>query len=208
MTAMLNSDASETGPHAASFAAARRAMIDSQLRTSGVNEPFVLERMGTVPREDFVPDAARGTAYVDRALRLDGGGFLPSPLFHAMVLAEARPSADDTVIIVDGGSGYLTELVRPLVETLETISAADGAVGKAKLKDASLLLIDGAIEALPAKLTKRIADGGRVVTGLSEKSVTRLAAGRKLGNSLSLAPVAEVGVPRLTQFDRPESWSF
>ena len=37
------------------YAAARKAMIDSQLRTSGVNDTFVLERMGTLPREDFVP---------------------------------------------------------------------------------------------------------------------------------------------------------
>ena len=29
------------------YAAARKAMLDSQLRTSGVNDDFVLERMGT-----------------------------------------------------------------------------------------------------------------------------------------------------------------
>ena len=34
---------------------ARRAMIDSQLRTSGVNEEYVLARMFAVPREDFLP---------------------------------------------------------------------------------------------------------------------------------------------------------
>ena len=36
-------------------ARARRAMIDSQLRTSGVNEEYVLARMLAVPREDFLP---------------------------------------------------------------------------------------------------------------------------------------------------------
>ena len=41
------------------FAAARKAMLDSQLRTSGVNEPFVLERMGAVAREEFVPESMR-----------------------------------------------------------------------------------------------------------------------------------------------------
>jgi len=39
--------------------AARKAMIDSQLRTSGVNEPFVIARMGSVAREEFVPDGAK-----------------------------------------------------------------------------------------------------------------------------------------------------
>ena len=50
--------------------AARKAMIDSQLRTSGVNADFVLSRMGAVARENFVPASARGFAYIDRAIAL------------------------------------------------------------------------------------------------------------------------------------------
>tara|TARA_R110002072_G_scaffold181232_14_gene337340 strand:+ start:1269 stop:1871 length:603 start_codon:yes stop_codon:yes gene_type:complete len=192
----------------ADFSAARRAMIDGQLRTSGVNERFVLERMGAVAREDFVPEQARGIAYMDRAIRLPDGGFLPAPVFHGAMLAEARPRLTDKVLIVDGGSGYLAELVRPLVVSVETISAAEGAQGKATLETADLLLIDGAIEELPAELAKRIVEDGRVVTGLIDRGVTRLATGRKTGQSLSLLPLAEMGIPRLGQFDRPASWSF
>lgn len=192
----------------ADFSAARRAMIDGQLRTSGVNERFVLERMGAVAREDFVPETARGTAYMDRAIRLPDGGFLPAPVFHGTMLEEARPRLTDKVLIVDGGSGYLAELVRPLVASVETISASEGAQGKAKLEAADLLLIDGAIEQLPAELSLRIVEDGRVVTGLIERGVTRLATGRKIGQSLSLLPLAEMGIPRLGRFDRPASWSF
>ena len=82
------------------YAVARKAMIDSQLRTSGVNDAFVLERMGSVPREDFVPENAKANAYMDRAIRLEDGGFLPAPLFHGAMLAEARPGADDRVLVV------------------------------------------------------------------------------------------------------------
>ena len=190
------------------FAAARRAMIDGQLRTSGVNERFVLDRMGAVAREDFVPDQARGIAYMDRAIRLPDGGFLPAPVFHGKMLEEARPRIADRVLIVDGGSGYLAELVRPLVTSVEAISPTQGAQGEAKLEAADLLLIDGAIEELPAELAKRIVEDGRVVTGLIDRGVTRLATGRKTGQSLSLLPLAEMGIPRLGQFDRPASWSF
>lgn len=192
----------------ADFSAARRAMIDGQLRTSGVNERFVLDRMGAVAREDFVPETARGTAYMDRAIRLPDGGFLPPPVFHGAMLEEARPRLTDSVLIVDGGSGYLAELVRPLVASVESITAAEGAQGKAKLQAADLLLIDGAIEQLPAELAARIVEDGRVVAGLVERGVTRLATGRKIGQSLSLLPLAEMGIPRLGQFDRPASWSF
>ena len=48
------------------YAVARKAMIDSQLRTSGVNEAFVLERMSAVPREEFVPEGARHRIYGSR----------------------------------------------------------------------------------------------------------------------------------------------
>ena len=190
------------------FAAARRAMIDSQLRTSGVNQRFVLERMGAVAREEFVPASARGTAYMDRAIRLENGGFLPAPVFHGMMLEEAAPRADDVVVVVDGGSGYLTELVRPLVASVETLDADTAAKGDLAQSGATLLLIDGAIEHLPAALAGVLADGGRVVTGIVDRGVTRLATGRKVAGSLGLLPLAETGIPRLGQFDKPTGWTF
>ena len=47
-----------------------------------------------------------------------------------------------------------------------------------------------------------------MVTGLTERGVTRLAAGRKAGAALGLVPLAEIGVPRLAAFDREAGWSF
>ena len=104
------------------YAAARKAMIDSQLRTSGVNNTFVLERMGTLPREDFVPEGSKATAYMDRAIRLADGGFLPAPLFHGAMLAEAAgfhlarqmPRGDALKIV----AAALAELATDETETL------------------------------------------------------------------------------------------
>ena len=189
------------------YAAARKAMIDSQLRTSGVNEAFVLERMGAVAREDFVPDSAKGTAYMDRAIRLADGGFLPAPLFHGAMLAEARPTSEDKVLVVDAGSGYLPALVKPLVASLD-VTSPDKAANAKKKGEYTLVLVDGAIEHVPAGLTKLVADNGRIVTGLVERGVTRLATGRKAGKALGLLPLAEMGIPRLGAFDKPASWSF
>ena len=189
------------------FAAARKAMLDSQLRTSGVNEPFVLERMGTVAREEFVPESMRSVAYSDRAVRLGDGKVLPQPLFHGMMLSEAQPLASDEVLVVDGGSGYLPALVEAMVKSVRVMTPEDAAGGRKK-GAYSLVLVDGAIEHVPAGLAKLVADGGRIVTGLVERNVTRLATGRKTAGALALLPLAELGVPRLAQFDRPTSWSF
>lgn len=187
---------------------ARRAMIDSQLRTSGVNEPLVIRRMGQVAREDFVPAASKGVAYVDRAIRLENGGWLPAPLVQGKMLEEASLNGDEKAIVVDAGSGYLAELFRPLVAEL-TVLSPEEAVGKGtKGKGATLLVIDGAVEEIPAGLARRLADGARIVTGMVSNGVTRIAVGRKTDGGVSLIPVYDIGIPQLHEFDKPKGWSF
>ncbi|MEM9500262.1 MAG: protein-L-isoaspartate O-methyltransferase [Pseudomonadota bacterium] len=189
--------------------AARRAMIDSQLRTSGVNEEFVLARMMAVPREDFLSDDKATIAYIDRAVTLSNGGHLASPLFYGKLMIEAAPMPDDRVLVVEGGTGYLAELLRPLVTEVDVMSAADAAgASGSKAKTYSLVVIDGAIEQLPDELAGQIEDGGRIVSGLLLRQVTRLAAGRKIAGNVSLLPVEDIGIPVLRVFEKPKSWSF
>ncbi len=183
-------------------------MIDSQLRTSGVNEAFVLSRMSAVAREDFVPEAAKSVAYMDRAVPLGDGHFLPAPLVHGKILSEAAPDAGDRVLVVEGGTSYLAELTRPLVAQLDSISAEEAA-GKPSLgKSYSLILVEGAIEHLPEGLAALLRDNGRIVTGLVLRGVTRLASGRKVAGKVALQPLAEIGIPVLHEFDRPKEWNF
>ncbi|MCL9982145.1 MAG: protein-L-isoaspartate O-methyltransferase [Erythrobacter sp.] len=190
---------------------ARRAMIDSQLRTSGVNEEYVLARMIAVPREDFLPADKASVAYIDRAVSLgnasETGGHLAAPLFYGKLLTEAAPARADSVLVVEGGTGYLAELLRPLVSELATISAAEAATG-AVTGTFSLIVIDGAIEHLPEALEARLADQGRIVTGVVLRQVTRLASGRKVGGNVVLQPVEDLGIPVLHAFDTPKSWTF
>lgn len=190
----------------ASSEAARRAMIDSQLRTSGVNEPWVLAAMASVPREDFVPAAMRSAAYIDRAIPLENGRSLAAPLVQGKMLAEAAPKPADKALLVGDGAGYLAALLRPLVGTLDAVDPADAS--SAGAGDYSLIVIDGAIEVLPDGLAARLAEGGRIVTGQVLRGVSRLAVGRKVGTEVSLLPLAELGIPILPEFAAPKRWSF
>lgn len=208
MTTLDPLDAAEAANIATSANPARRAMIDSQLRTSGVNAPFVLKRMAEVARDDFVPASSKSVAYMDRAIALGEGGWIAAPLFYGKLLTEANPSENDEAIVVDGGSGYLAELLRPLVAKLTVLSPEEAAASSRGGKGASLLLVDGAAEELPAKLIARLADDARIVTGLFDKGVTRLAIGRKNGKSAALFPVFDCGIPRIAAFDAPKGWSF
>ncbi|WP_374285217.1 protein-L-isoaspartate O-methyltransferase [Novosphingobium sp.] len=190
------------------FSAARRAMIDSQLRVSGVNAEWVLAAMDRVPREDHVPAAARAHAYIDRAIPLDDGHALPAPLVHGQLLSEADPKAADKALLVSCGSTYLEALLRPQVGTLDVVSAAAAAAQTKGMGQHSLIVIDGAIEQLPAGLAAELAEGGRIVTGLVDRGVTRLASGRKIGGEVALLPLTDIGIPVLPEFAAPKGWSF
>ncbi len=187
---------------------ARRAMIDSQLRTSGVNEEFVLSRMMSVPREDFLPEDKSGLAYIDRSVALGEDAHLASPLFYGKLLLEAAPRPSDRVLLVEGGTGYLAELLRPLVTEVTTISSADAAKDTLPEGKFSLILIDGAIEQLPASIAEKLEDDGQIVSGLLLRQVTRLASGRKIVGQVALQPVEDLGIPVLHAFDIPTSWTF
>lgn len=186
---------------------ARRAMIDSQLRTSGVNEEYVLARMIAVPRESFLPADKASVAYIDRAVMLGAEGHLAAPVFYGKLVLEAAPGPDDRVLVVSGGTGYLAALIRPLVADLTEITAAE-AVGQGDIGSYSLIVIDGAIEQLPDTLAAQLEDGGRIVTGLVLRQVTRLASGRKIAGHLNLQPIEDLGIPVLPAFTVPKSWTF
>lgn len=188
--------------------AARRAMIDSQLRVSGVNQEAVLAAMSAVAREAFVPANARGHAYIDRAIPLDNTHALPAPLVHGKLMAEAAPQPGERVLVVSCGSNYLPALVEAMGASVEVASAAEAAAGKPGSVGFTLLLIDGAVEQLPTSLVAALADGGRVVTGLVQRGVTSLASGTKAGGAVQLAPLADIGIPVLAEFAAPKSWSF
>lgn len=187
---------------------ARKAMIDSQLRTSGVNEEYVLARMLAIPREDYLPADKASLAYIDRSIALGEAGHLAAPLFYGKLLLEAAPAPTDRVLLVEGGTGYLADLLRPLVAEVTTVSAADAAAGTLPEGIYSLILVDGAIEQLPEAFGAALEENGLIVSGLLLRKVTRLASGRKVAGHVALSPVEDLGIPVLHGFDRPKSWTF
>lgn len=185
---------------------ARRAMIDSQLRVSGVNDPAVLAAFDAVAREDHVPAELKANAYIDRALALGDGHALPSPLVHGRMLIEAAPKAGEKALVVST-NGYLAALASAMGCLVTMLSPADAAAKK-KGGPFALILVDGAAEELPASLAAMLAEDGRVVTGLVERGITRLAAGRKSAGAIALLPLADIGMPAISEFAAKKGWSF
>ncbi|WP_421851173.1 protein-L-isoaspartate O-methyltransferase family protein [Novosphingobium sp.] len=185
--------------------AARRAMIDSQLRVSGINDPAILAAFLAVPREDFVPEARRAVAYADRAVALGDGAVLSPALTYGQMLTAAEPATDDSVLVIGNPGGYLAALAERLGGKV-TLVAATGDWAKAGAH--TLVLVDGAIEDMPAALAELVAPDGCIVTGVIERGVTRLALGRKVAGTLAVTVLAEADFAPLAAFAARPKWSF
>lgn len=186
------------------FAAARRAMIDSQLRPEGVTEPALLAAMASVPRERFVPEAVQPIAYSDRPLDLGDGKALMPPASLARLIAELQPRPGERALVVGSGNEYAAKVLETLGLTVDVADSAHSA-GKAIY---DLILIDGAVEDVPAGLVARLDPQGRLGTGIADNGVTRLAVGRVAGGVLGLRRFADAQVPLLPAFTRPRAFAF
>ena len=88
-----------------SFEGARGRMVDRQLRRRGIDDPRVLDAMGAVPREAFVPEAIRDRAYDDSALPLDHGQTISQPWVVAAICQALALRGDERLLEVGIGFG-------------------------------------------------------------------------------------------------------
>ncbi len=186
------------------FAAARRAMIDSQLRPQGVSDPAVLAAMGSVPREEFVPEAVRPLAYSDRPLDLGGGKAMMPPSALASLVTALEPRSGERALVVGSGNGYAARVLEALGLKVDQADAG-GASAKSGY---DVILIDGAVGEVPAGLAGRLVPNGRLATGIDDNGVTRLAVGRVSAGVLGLRRFADSEVPVLPGFSRPRAFTF
>lgn len=212
------------------FAAARRHMIESQLRPTDVSDPVVIGAMAVTPREKFVPASHRALAYIDRAIAIGGGRVLNPALSTGLLLTRAELAGDDKVLLIGSGTGYAAALLagivshvvaveedRTLVEqskahldALGNVTLVESALAQGHAAGApyDLIIIDGAVEQVPEEIVAQLGDGGRLLTGLDESGVTRLASGRRQAGAFALVPFADTDIAPLAAFARPKRYTF
>jgi protein-L-isoaspartate(D-aspartate) O-methyltransferase len=186
------------------FAAARRAMIDSQLRPEGVTDPAVIAAMAAVPREEFVPETVRSIAYMDRPLALGEGRSLMPPAALARLLTELVPRPGERALVVGPGNGYAAALLTHIGLEVDLHEITD----RLSKTSYDLILIDGAVEEVPDILIDRLSSGGRLGTAIVDRGVSRLAVGRVAGGVLGLRAFADAEVAVLPGFKRPQAFTF
>ena len=87
--------------------AARQQMVDQQIRTWEVLDPRVLDVFAMVPREAFVPPDYRELAFADTSIPIGLGQSMLAPKIQGRILQALSVAADDRVLEVGSGNGYL-----------------------------------------------------------------------------------------------------
>jgi len=213
----------------ARFEAMRHAMVASQLRTNAVSDQRIVAVMARVPREAFLPADVRGIAYRDTAVPLGGGRFQNVPIATGRLLTEAYLLPTDRVLLIGAAGGYTAAVLAGLVGQVVAVESdpALAALAREALADYSnvtliegpleaghagalydVLVIDGAVEYVPETLVAQLDTDGRVVAGIADRGITRLASGRKTAGGFALLDFADIDCVSLPGFARPKTFTF
>jgi protein-L-isoaspartate(D-aspartate) O-methyltransferase len=207
------------------FAAARAAMIENQLRPEGVTDPAVLDAMGSIPRERFVADQARPLAYIDRAVAMGDGRFLPAPAVLGSLLTQMMPVRGQRALVIGAGTGYSAAVLEAMGLVVTALESSKALWSKARDNGVRVvegpleagwaagapydqILLDGAVEYIPDSVIEQLANGGRLGAALVDRGITRLIVGRKAGGAFGYLSLSDAGVPALPGFARPKAFTF
>ncbi|HME41239.1 MAG TPA: protein-L-isoaspartate O-methyltransferase [Steroidobacteraceae bacterium] len=112
--------------------AARQQMVDQQIRTWEVLDTRVLDAMSAVPREAFVPPEYRDLAFADAPIPIGFGQHMLAPKLQGRILQALGVAAEDCVLEVGSGTGYLAAVLSLLGRSTHSIDIHAGLVAAAQ----------------------------------------------------------------------------
>jgi len=218
------------------FAAARRMMVDGQVRTADVTDLRLLAAMLELPRERFFPTDKAPLAYLDLDVPVNEPGQPVRRLLKPMVLAKLIQAAgiaeSDAVLDVGCASGYSTALLTHLagsVVGLEEDAAlarqAADAMSWAQLPNAKIvtgplaqgcvgegpydvILLQGSAEVIPPALFDQLKNGGRLICVLGRGPQGKAMFYRRAEVDISGRPVFDAAAAALPGFAKPPEFVF
>lgn len=212
---------------------ARFNMIEQQIRPWDVLDQQVLDLIGEVSRQDFVPVEYAGLAFADTEIPIGHGQVMMPPKLEARLLQALSLHPTDVALEVGTGSGYLTALLAHAVHrvisvdvipdfrvtaeeklavygidnvTLETGDASRGWDGRG-LYDA--IAITGSLPVLPEAFQRSLNRGGRLFAVVGTAPIMEAVLIRRTGdNEWSRESLFETDLPMLINAPAPRRFEF
>ncbi len=201
-------------------------MVDTQVRPSDVTKFPVIEAMLHVPRELYVPVARREAAYMGENLSLGGGRVLLDPRTLAKLIDALDIQRTDVVLDIGCGLGYSTAVLARIADFVVAVeddaTRADAAqstlseqgvdnaavlagpltAGAAKSAPYDAIILQGAVEQMPAAILAQLRDGGRIGCIFAEGALGVARIGHKTDGQVDWRFAFNAGAPVLAGFAR------
>jgi protein-L-isoaspartate(D-aspartate) O-methyltransferase len=215
------------------FEQARFNMVEQQIRPWEVLDSRVLSLLEHIHREDFVPVRYRKLAFADLAIPLDNDQVMMRPKIEARMLQSLELEADETVLEIGTGSGFVTACLAGLAKRVVSVEIFEELqeVAAVKLRDKSIenvelfvgdvmrgwqpeqahdvVVVTGSVPEIPEQILGWVNPGGClfVVTGESPAMEARLL--RRTGvTDWSVESLFETDLPRLVNSEEPPQFEF
>ncbi|QNP60235.1 protein-L-isoaspartate O-methyltransferase family protein [Paenacidovorax monticola] len=218
MNMPLNTSANINDP----IAQARFNMIEQQIRPWDVLDSDVLDLLAVVRREEFVPQAYRGMAFMDMEIPLLGnaeealrqGHCMLAPKIEARLLQDLQVQPTDRVLEIGAGSGYMAALLAHRAERVvsleivpELAQMARENLRRAGIQNADVRQADGALDAIPDGPFDVIVLSGSVAE-VPQALLALLREGGRLAAIVGTDPVMRATFVRRTgeRFETTQPW--
>jgi len=187
----------------ATLEAARRNMVEYQIRCCKVLEPELLDMIESLPREEYLPENVRSLAYMEGHVPLPCNQEMLSPLQEASIMDALELTGSERVLEVGGGTGFLTtmlamrseevvscEIHEELAElcraNLESHGVSNAKVVHVNAMDVDqlatagvagpfdVIVLGASVEEVPAHIRAMLAENGQIVAFIGKNPVVSL----------------------------------
>jgi protein-L-isoaspartate(D-aspartate) O-methyltransferase len=165
----------------------RDEMIERQLKARGITDEATLKAFRKIPREVFVPNIDKPSAYGDYPLPIGSGQTISQPYIVALMTESLSLNKQDKVLEVGTGSGYQAAILADIcskvygverfshfaaraLDTLKKlnitnvrIKTGDGTLGWPKHAPYDKIIVTAAAPEIPESLTNQLKEQGIMV---------------------------------------------
>lgn len=206
-------------------------MINHQIRPWNVFDSRVLDTLGKIEREVFVPEAYAELAFADIEIPLPHGQHMLKPALEGRFLQALQLEDHHDALVVGTGSGYLTACIAALTGRVTAIDiyeelthSAQTAIALNRLGNTELLTADfnsyqpaqqfdriiltGSLPAFDSRLPEWLNDDGLLILPLGVAPTMDIEAIQRTGQHYSRTPLFETQLSPLENIAPPPEFHF
>lgn len=213
------------------FLKRRVMMVDTQVRPSDVTKFPIIDAMLSVPREAFLPGSLREAAYMGENIDLGDGRVVLEPRTFAKMLDALAITGSEMVLDVGCAHGYSAAVMARMAElvvavesdaamvkeaaaTLAEQNVDNAIVEEGPLTDGApehapfdVMIIEGAVQSLPERLTDQLKEGGRICALFMDGALGEVKIGHKQDGQIYWRRAFNASAPILSGFEKQTAFT-